>query len=152
MIIEVKLNNADMVAALLKKLADKTAHRQELMGIIAGTMENAVLENFEKEGRPAWAGIKPRRPKKGNNGSVIQRDGKILNDTGNLKNSITAAFDNDSATVGTNLEYAAIHQFGGMAGRGRKVKIPARPFLSLTPQDEEDVIDDIQTYFRNLIK
>ncbi|SUB58945.1 Uncharacterised protein [Phocoenobacter uteri] len=39
MIIEVKLNNADMVTALLKKLADKTADRRELMSIIAGTME-----------------------------------------------------------------------------------------------------------------
>ncbi|MDP8171542.1 phage virion morphogenesis protein [Pasteurella skyensis] len=137
--IEITLHNADMVTALLKKLADKTANRKPLMNIVANTMEKAVLENFEKEGRPSWLPIK-------------HRQGKVLNDTGNLKNSITAVFDNDSATVGTNLEYAAIHQFGGMAGRGKKVKIPARPFLSLTPQDEDDVIDDIQTYFRNLIK
>ncbi|MBR0574079.1 phage virion morphogenesis protein [Pasteurella atlantica] len=150
--IKVKLNNADTVTALLNKLADKTDNRKALMGVLAIRMEKAVLQNFEEEGRPKWLGIKPRRPRKDRDGNAIERDGKILNDTGVLKNSITAAFDNDSATVGTNLQYATIHQFGGMAGRNKKVKIPARPFLTLTSEDEKDIIDDIQTYFRNLIK
>ena len=56
------------------------------------------------------------------------------------------------ATVGTNEPYAAIHQFGGKAGRGRKVDIPARPFLALTPQDKADILEDIQDYFQRLIK
>jgi phage gpG-like protein len=41
----------------------------------------------------------------------------------------------DSVTVGTNVEYAAIHNFGGQAGRGRKVMIPARPFLVVQDED-----------------
>lgn len=35
-------------------------------------------------------------------------------------------------TLGSSAEYAAIHQFGGQAGRGRKMTIPARPFLPIT--------------------
>ena len=31
--------------------------------------------------------------------------------------------------VGSNLVYARIHELGGLAGRGRKVKIPMRPYL-----------------------
>jgi len=31
--------------------------------------------------------------------------------------------------VGSNLVYARIHELGGYAGRGRKVKIPMRPYL-----------------------
>ncbi|MDK4527295.1 phage virion morphogenesis protein, partial [Kingella kingae] len=48
--------------------------------------------------------------------------------------------------------YAAIHNFGGMAGRNRKVRIPARPFLVLTNEDKQDLMDDVQDYFRNLIR
>lgn len=65
--------------------------------------------------------------------------------------SITADYNNDSAIVGTNEPYAAIHQFGGMAGRGRKVKIEARPFLQLTSQDRQDILDDVQAYWQKLL-
>ncbi|WP_119352930.1 phage virion morphogenesis protein [Azohydromonas sediminis] len=38
----------------------------------------------------------------------------------------------DSVTIGSPMVYAAIHQFGGQAGRGRRVTIPPRPFLPIT--------------------
>ncbi len=72
-------------------------------------------------------------------------------DTENLMASITSEYNNNEAIVGTNEPYAAIHQFGGKAGRGRKVAIPARPFLILTPQDKADILEDIQDYFQRLI-
>ena len=57
---------------------------------------------------------------------------RILQKSGQLATSITSHHDDSSATVGSGKEYAAIHQFGGQAGHGRKVSIPARPFLPLT--------------------
>lgn len=36
-------------------------------------------------------------------------------------------------TITSTPKYAAIQQFGGKAGRGRKVTIPARPFLPIRP-------------------
>ena len=36
------------------------------------------------------------------------------------------------------LDYAAIHQFGGKAGRGRKVSITARPYMVFQDEDIED--------------
>lgn len=38
----------------------------------------------------------------------------------------------DSVTIGSPMVYAAIQQFGGQAGRGKRVSIPARPFLPVT--------------------
>ena len=35
-----------------------------------------------------------------------------------------------SGRMGSNIKYSAIHEFGGMAGRGRKVRIPARHYFS----------------------
>ena len=132
--IEIEINNAQQIASILDKLANAAQDRTPLMRSIAGTMESAVLQNFDVGGRPKWLGLK-------------YRQGTPLVDTENLMNSITSYYDNNVAEVGTNEPYAAIHQFGGKAGRGRKVDIPARPFLVLTPQDEDDILEDVQAYF-----
>jgi phage virion morphogenesis protein len=42
--------------------------------------------------------------------------------------------------VGTNRVYAAIHQLGGQAGRGRKVTIPARPYLGVSAADRVRIL------------
>lgn len=137
--IEIEINNAQEVAIVLERLAQATTHRTPLMRSVAGTMESAVLQNFDVGGRPKWLGLK-------------YRQGTPLVDTENLMGSITSDYTNDTAVVGTNEPYAAIHQFGGKAGRGRKAMIPARPFLKLTPEDEADIMEDIQAYFQRLIK
>lgn len=137
--IEIKINNAAEVSAALERLVQATTHRTPLMRSIAGTMESAVLQNFDVGGRPKWLGLK-------------YRQGSPLVDTENLMNSITSEYTNDTALVGTNEPYAAIHQFGGKAGRGRSVTIPARPFLVLTPQDEADILENVQHYFQQLMK
>lgn len=137
--IEIEINNAQKIAYILNKLANAAQDRTPLMRSIAGTMESAVLQNFDVGGRPKWLGLK-------------YRQGTPLVDTENLMNSITSYYDNNVAEVGTNEPYAAIHQFGGKAGRGRKVDIPARPFLVLTPQDEDDILEDVQAYFRSVVK
>lgn len=153
--LELKINNADKVIAVLKQIAEKTENKTGLMRSIAGTMRTAVMDNFEAGGRPSWLGI-------------TYRAGTPLNDTGNLKNSIQQSYDNDRAVVGTNEIYAAIHQFGGVikpkkgkylvfpVGDGwvmtDEVVMPARPFLTLTPQDEEDILQDVQDYFQRIVK
>jgi phage virion morphogenesis protein len=67
---------------------------------------------------------------------------KILRDAGHLYDSITHAVDaaHGIVTVGTNRIYARIHQLGGQAGRGHKVTIPARPYLGMSPDGEEEVL------------
>ncbi len=137
--IEIEVTNPEQITEVLEKIADGIKHRTTLMRNIAGTMESAVLQNFEAGGRPKWLGLK-------------YREGKPLVDTGDLMSSIESSYDNDNAIVGTNEAYAAIHQFGGEAGRSKKVDIPARPFLTLTPEDEEDILQDVQDYFQSIIK
>lgn len=43
---------------------------------------------------------------------IHHRDGKALIDTGRLRNSINAKHTSRSVEVGTNVDYAATHQFG----------------------------------------
>ncbi len=84
------------------------------------------------------------RTRKGVLSSV--RSMKILQDDGTLKKSITATATNDSAQATTNLAYAPLQHFGGRAGRGRKIIVPARPFLQVQPIDVENSKDIVVKY------
>lgn len=132
----------------LEKLAKKLANKTPVHRMVAGTMADKVEENFEKEGRPDWMDLaestKAQREKRGT------WPGKKLQEHGDLASSINPQWDADRATVGTGLEYAAIHQFGGQAGRNRAVTIPARPFLQLTEADAEEILEEVQQYFMDL--
>lgn len=138
--IEIQIDNLFVVQNQLERLSRGVSdNRYLLMRRLAGTMRYAVAQNFKQGGRPEWLALK-------------YRSGIPLNDTGALRQSIDELSDNDTALVGTNMVYAAIHQFGGWAGRNRKVYIPARPFLQLTNEDKQDLMDDVQDYFAQLVR
>jgi len=122
----------------LTRLAGRIQNRQPLMRKIAGVMHDAVEENFEQEGRPRW------KPSK----RAQRQGGKTLQDTGQMAASVAEKYDNDSALVGTNKKQAAIHQFGGKAGRGKKATIPARPVLKLTDSDLQEIKEAIKDYLK----
>lgn len=69
---------------------------------------------------------------------------KILVDTARLRNSISGRSSGTQVAVGSNVVYATIHQFGGLAGRGRKVRIPARPFIGISTDDEQYIMQQLQ--------
>lgn len=77
---------------------------------------------------------------------------RILFRQGHLRHSVTARASRTGVEVGTNLAYGAIHQFGGKAGRGRKVTIPARPYLGLSAVDEDKIVGLAQSYLGGVLK
>lgn len=56
--------------------------------------------------------------------------GQTLSLTRRLRNSITSAYSGTTATVGTNVVYAAIHQFGGT------IRAKKGPFLAIPISDQ----------------
>ena len=72
--------------------------------------------------------------------------GQILQVEGKLAASINTYYDNNSAVIGSNLEYAAIHQLGGQAGKNKSVEISARPYLFLTEDDYSEVLSECEKY------
>lgn len=73
---------------------------------------------------------------------------KILIQTARLRNSIAFKTEGTAVAVGTNVVYAATHQFGARAGafgrtsRGQAVPfgdIPARPFLGISKEDQAEI-------------
>ncbi|MDD3150840.1 MAG: phage virion morphogenesis protein [Candidatus Gastranaerophilales bacterium] len=141
------VNFKNTTEALLK-VARKCEDMKPLMKNIAGIMADAVEENFEQEGRPdkwqelAESTIKHRKNTK-------HWPGRILQVEGQLATSVTTQYDNESAIIGSNLEYAAIHQLGGQAGKGKKVTIPARPYLKIDDSDNKKMLEEIKNYLNS---
>ena len=82
---------------------------------------------------------------------------KPLLDTGRLRNSIASRLLGNGVEVGTNTVYAAIHQFGGQAGRGRKTTIPARPYIATKerglPREYGEIIRDaLNRHFAKVVE
>jgi phage virion morphogenesis protein len=102
-------------------------------------------KNFKQEGRPdKWEELKKVtikiRTKKG------YWPGKILQMRGELVASITSNYDESSAIVGSNKAYARVHQLGGDAGRNKKTKIEARPYLKLEEKDLNNILKITSEY------
>ncbi|HAT1684407.1 TPA: phage virion morphogenesis protein [Klebsiella oxytoca] len=91
----------------LKHLAAAGTDMTPLMRAIAGTLATETALNFEEEGRPPWV---PSL-------AAQARDGMTLSDTGHLRRSVTTDYDTHSAVIGTNVEYARLHQLGGTVER-----------------------------------
>ncbi|EHN6227660.1 phage virion morphogenesis protein [Salmonella enterica] len=130
----------------LKGLAAAGTDMTPLMRAIAGTLSTETAVNFEEEGRPPWV---PSL-------AAQKRDGMTLSDTGHLRRSVTTDYDAHSAVIGTNVEYARIHQLGGTVERkSREVYYPARPYLPVnadgTLQDgvEQKLLNSALKYLQN---
>jgi len=146
--VEIRIESPKLTAMLHRLLA-KVRDRTPAMRKVTGIMADAVEENFDQQGRPRWkdlaASTIKQREKEGS------WPGKILQRSGNLARSITRHYDNDSAIVGTNMPYAAIQNCGGKAGRGHKVEIPAREFMHLEPEDEEDILKSFAQFLGEVV-
>ena len=143
--IEIKIDNKKVEKALLE-IAQKTSNLRPLMKNIAGIMADSTEENFKEEGRPKWKDLsektKTARKKTGH------YPGQILQVSGQLALSVTTQYDETSAIIGSNKVYAAIHQLGGLAGKNKKTTIPARPYLSLTNDEYEEILSSVENYLK----
>lgn len=145
---------------LLKKLEGLAdIDRAGINNAIAEALRSGAVQRFEEQKGPdggAWK--KSIR--------ATAEDGKTLVDTAQLRNSINARASAAGAEVGTNVVYAATHQFGasGRTIRAKKkkflsfqvngrwirkeqvtVNIPERPFLGVSSEDRQEIQELVET-------
>ena len=123
--IEIKIDNQEVSQRLLE-LAQRGENLRPLMKNIAGVLAYSTEENFANEGRPnKWLDLSERTKKQRK--KTGHWPGQILQVTGQLVSSISTHYDDESAIIGSNLDYAAIHQLGGQAGIATDLFLPACP-------------------------
>lgn len=131
-----------------------------LMRRIGTVLETSVSERFERGEGPGgveWP-VSGRAQREG---------GQTLVDSARLRDSIVSEASSRSVDVGTNVIYAAVHQFGetikprtadklafrlpdGRFVQVDQVVIPPRPFLGFDARDEADITDTVEAYFEGL--
>lgn len=111
--IEVKCNDKELFE-VFEALCKRVKNMKPIMREITHIMLEDIEENFETEGENAngkwedWSDDwKEKRIKLG------RGEGKILTLNADLRKSFVREASNTEALVGTNKEYAAIHNFGG---------------------------------------
>lgn len=110
-----------------------------MLSDIGQHFEDEIGPNNESWKELAPATIADREKENKWPGKILQRQGRGSGLLGSLQQGNTK----DEASVTTNKVYAAIHHFGGQAGRGRKVTIPARPWAYLSTEAEKEIEDAI---------
>ncbi|MEM8554384.1 MAG: phage virion morphogenesis protein [Pseudomonadota bacterium] len=83
-------------------------------------------------------------------GQDVRPGQTLLSDSGDLLDNLTSHATRTSATVGNNLVYARIHQFGGDTSQGHPA-IPARPYLGLSDGDREELTQALMDYLEQVL-
>lgn len=154
-------SNLPLMQRLFKAMQQMGANPEPLLRDIAFLGENSTRERFRSQTGPDGQRWKPSL-------RAQLFGGKTLTKDGHLGDSITSTADRTTAAWGTNRIYAAIHQFGGeikaKAAGGlrfkigerwttkRQVTLPARPFLGVSAEDEQDILDLVSDHLSNLVR
>lgn len=111
--------------AELDELAARAADLSPVLEVAASDTRTLIDDSFRKSRAPdgtSWEELTQKTIKRRRQGrNKGARKATILVDTGRLKNSIQSTHTKTALSFGTNVQYAAYHQFGG----GRMY----RPFL-----------------------
>lgn len=124
------------------------------------TTQRRIREEVDADGN-AFAPLNPAY-------AAIKRGTGILRASNTLYNSITREYSINTVTVGSLVEYAAIHQFGGkivpknakalvfkLGGgivRVKSVTIPARPYLGFGAQEIQMALDVLEVFTMAALK
>jgi phage virion morphogenesis protein len=141
----------------LNRAIQKIKNPKAFLNAVQAEMLVDVKDHFEDQKGPTgatWTQNKPAtRAKKlsKTSASSAGRGIKTLIDTGVLFKSVTqkrAPKSNNKigaslAQIGTKLDYAAVHNFGGTAGRNNSVRMPQREFMYLSKEFNERVANKL---------
>ena len=100
----------ESLRSALRRLTARVDDLKPVMDEIGSSLVASTIDRFERETDPDGKPWKPSR-------RAQREGGQTLTDKGRLRASITHRADRDGVDVGTNVVYAAIHQFGGTVKR-----------------------------------
>lgn len=127
--------------AMFDRMQQEARSALPLFTEIGSALEGSTRERIQTtkrgpDGTP-WVALSPawvaRKQEKGYAAGILTMRGDLLN---SITFEAGAAFVD---IIAGPSEYALIHQEGGMAGRGRKVQIPARPYMGLSDEDQTEI-------------
>lgn len=129
----------ESLGELASRLDDLRPVFREVAGVLADVVEEAFATESDPSTLTPWQRLAESTTRQ--RAEEGTWPGKILQRSGQLAASFSTDFGDDFASVGSNKVHAAIHQFGGEAGRGHSVEIVARPPLGLSAEGADEVLE-----------
>lgn len=138
---------------LQERLATLAGRLGDLRPVLAALGEDLLAgaqESFDRETAPSGASWEKSRRAK-------TQGGQTLRLTGRLYASLQTRVGPDRVAVGTNVIYAAVHQFGAAQGafgtsrRGQPLPwgdIPARPYLGVSAVTRAAITETLARYLK----
>jgi len=135
------LSGVDRLRERVGGLARKD--RARLLDMIGAAVESQTRRRIEEDKAgpdgtpwPAWSARY----------AATRHGGQsLLEGEGDLMDSLDYVASDDEVEVGSNLIYAAVHQFGSEDDSDQN--IPARPYLGLSADDEAELEETIEVFF-----
>jgi len=131
--IYIHVTGDEAIQKMFKRL--EAADTTDLLNVIGESILDDVFDRFVKGQAPDGTKWTPSRAAIENRSHKTNsaRKGKTLVDTTDLMGSFSAQpASSNSVEVGTNMKYAAVHNFGGKNGRGRKNIVLKREILGIS--------------------
>ncbi|QIW15846.1 phage virion morphogenesis protein [Pasteurellaceae bacterium RH1A] len=149
--IKITLNDTQAVSSL-QQIARQLESPRRLYGILGESLKKIHNQRFKQEIDPEgnrWQALSDRtlalKRKRGKSLKILRQDGNLADRTAyNIKA--------DGVEFGSSQPYAALHHFGGRAGRRRKVTIPARPWLGVGRRDEDYLLEKARHHLRQTLR
>lgn len=141
--IEIRSEGVEALGRRIGRLLAGLKNPEPMLRALAAEGESQTRRRLEVEKRgpdgTPWPEWSP--------GYAATRHGgqSLLDARGDLIRSLTAFADRQSAGWGTNLVYAATHQFGRDA-------IPARPFLGVSDENFQDLLAIAEDWLDRLLE
>ena len=135
------------LAEVLTRLA--AADQAELLDTIGASLESQTKERFEEKAGPdgqrwkQWSdGYRAYQAKRFPGASILVRRGELQS---TITHNVEVTGDTARIVWGSNMVYAAVHQWGYDFAWGR---VEARPYLGINGEDMADLRSEIEDWLR----
>ncbi len=133
-----------------RKIRNLKDAKRNIPVLVSNNSKNFFLQSFRNQG---FTDNSLEKWQKRDNRSRRNSGRAILVDTGALRRSIKVSQSSfNKIVITSNLPYAAVHNYGLKAGRGRGFKMPKRKFMGNSKKLNQQNIDIIKSELTKIFK
>ena len=147
--VQVQVRGKTQISQALNKLIKNTSNVEPALAEIGEYLLESTQQRFVDMQAPDGS---PWEPLSETTLSRKNRTDRILTESGTLADTLNYQISNNELSLGSNMEYAAMHQFGGTTSPFSAFpnqEIPARPFLGIAPFERLEILDILNDHIEN---
>jgi phage virion morphogenesis protein len=139
--VSVDLLGEEAIARALNRLLSQLDDLSPALREIGEHMLESTQNRMSRELSPDGQSWEPLSINTIENKSLSGQSDKILRGYGTLADLLNYQLNGNQLMFGSNMEYAATHQFGR-----ERANIPARQFLGVSDSDEVEILDILRSH------